>query len=135
MRRNLEQHASLARRLEHEPKLAMLEIPHAAVDESGRTARRAAGEIVALDERDTQSAQCGIASDSRAGDPTADDEYVEDFGAQGVEESRAVGAGGVSGGQIVRWGSDRRLSFFSSAWAGGRSWRMCTRRGSCTART
>ena len=77
MRRSLEQDPALAARFEHQMKKSVFEIPHAAVHEPRRPARRAAREIVALDERDRKSPQRGVARNSRAVDPAADDEDIE----------------------------------------------------------
>ena len=55
----------------------MLEVPHAAVDQTRRAARRAGGEVLPLDERDRESAARRITRDPRAGDPAADHEQIE----------------------------------------------------------
>ena len=55
----------------------MFEIAHAAVHKPGRPAGRSAGEVVAFDERDGESAEGGIARDTRSRDSAADDQEVE----------------------------------------------------------
>ena len=89
VRRGAEQRAPLAARLEHEAEVAVLEVAHAAVDEPRRAARGAAREVVALDERDAEAAERGVARDAGAGDPAADDEEVDVIAGEPVEDDRA----------------------------------------------
>ena len=85
----LQQPSALGARLEHEMNLSVLEVPNAAVDEPRRAARRSAGEIVLLHERDVQSAQRRLARDAASGDPAADHEQVELSGAERRESLAA----------------------------------------------
>jgi hypothetical protein len=77
------------------------------MDEARRPARRAAGEVVPLDERGAQAAKRGVACDAGARDSAADDEQVEDLVAECAEEGVAVGSRGVAGRRIVLWESWR----------------------------
>jgi len=85
VRRDLAQRPPLGRGLEDEPDLTLLEVAQAAVDQLGRAARGARGEISALDECGAQSAHRSIARDAGAGDATADHEHL-DLGARHLGE-------------------------------------------------
>ena len=77
MRRQSQQSASLATRLEHEVQVSVLEISHATVNEPRRPARRSTGEVTLLDERNRETAKSRIARDSAPGDTAPNDEHVE----------------------------------------------------------
>ena len=68
---------ALAQRLVDEADVAVLQVAQAAVHELGRLRRRAAGEVVALDQRGAQPAAGGVEGDAGAGDAAADDQHVE----------------------------------------------------------
>jgi hypothetical protein len=57
--------------------VAVLEVAHAAVHQPRRPARRAGGEVVALDERHAQPARRRVARHPGAGHAAADDEQIE----------------------------------------------------------
>jgi hypothetical protein len=85
VRRDAQQGAPLATRLEHEPEVSVLEVADPAVDEPRRARRRAARPVVALHERHPQPAQRRVARHAAPGDPTPDDEHVEPLGGQAGE--------------------------------------------------
>jgi hypothetical protein len=90
VRRNAQERASLAARLEHQMQMPMLEIAYAAMNESRRSARCAASEIVTLDERRAKTAQCRIPRNPRAVDATADDQHIERFSGEPLQPSRPM---------------------------------------------
>ena len=77
VRHQAAQGGAFDRSLAHESDLALLEVAHAAVDQFRGAARRARGEVAALDEPGPQAAHRGVAHDARAGDAAAHDEQVE----------------------------------------------------------
>ena len=77
VRRVAAQPLPLAQRLVHEAHVAVLQVAQAAVHELRALRRRAAGEVVPLDERGAQPAAGGIERHAGAGDPAADHEHVE----------------------------------------------------------
>ena len=81
---------ALAERLVHEADVAVLQVAQAAVDELRALRRRAAGEVVPLDERGAQPAAGGIEGHPGAGDAAADHEHVERLGAQLLQRRGAV---------------------------------------------
>ena len=80
----------LAQRLVHEPHVAVLQVAQAAVHQLRALRRRAAGEVVPLDERGAQAAAGGIERHAGAGDPAADHEHVERRRAQLLQRPGAV---------------------------------------------
>ena len=66
VRREPEQSPALGARLEHQMKVAVLEIADAAVHQPRRAARRTARKVVLLHERDAQPAQRRVAGDAAA---------------------------------------------------------------------
>src|SRR5258708_1031416 len=74
MGRDLEQHTALARGLEHETEIVLLEIADAAVDEPRGLRRRPAAEVALLDQRGAEAAQRRVAPDPRARDAAAEHE-------------------------------------------------------------
>ena len=56
VRRETQEPTSFAARLEYEMEIPVLEVPQPTMHESRRATRRAAGEVVFLDERNAQSA-------------------------------------------------------------------------------
>ena len=89
-----------------EPDLLLLQVAQAAVHELRRLRRRAAREVVPLDERGAQTPRRGVEGDAAAGDPAADDEDVELLATRG-DRARRCGRNRASG-QVTR-GSLRRL--------------------------
>src|SRR5881394_2673693 len=77
MWRESQQLSALGARLEDEMELTVLQIPNATVNQTRRSARRSAGEVILLDERDGEPAQRGVARDAAPSDAAADDEQVE----------------------------------------------------------
>ena len=75
----------LGERLADEAEVAEPQVAKPAVDELRRCARRARGEVVALDDRDVQPVPGGDLGDAGADDPAADDEKVEPPRAQTLE--------------------------------------------------
>ena len=71
------QPAPLVERLVHEPDVTVLQVPQPTVDQLRTLRRRAAGEVVALDQRHSQAAMRRVEGDAGAGDATADHEHVE----------------------------------------------------------
>jgi hypothetical protein len=82
MWREPKQMASLGAGLEDEVELSVLEIANAAVNQARGSARRAAREIVLLDERHGEAAQCCVARNAASRDAAADDEKVEPMARQ-----------------------------------------------------
>jgi hypothetical protein len=66
----------LAHRVDRRPDLQVAQVAQAAVDQLGRTAGGAAGEIAGLDEQRPQSEVGGLAQDSGAGDSATQDQQV-----------------------------------------------------------
>jgi len=93
-RQTAAQEIPLARRLEHEPDVTVLQIPNAAVDELRRAAARPGGEIALVDEGRTEAPKRRLARDARAVDAAANDDDVEGVGAE-TGKLRASGGGGV----------------------------------------
>ncbi len=83
-----QQPSTFGARLEHKVQVSVLEVSDAAVHQTRRTARRSARKIILLDERDRESAECGIARDSASRDSAADDQQVE--GAVGKRSERRM---------------------------------------------
>ena len=77
MWREPQQSASLRARLEHEVQVSVLEISHATMNQPRRAARRSAGEVAFLDERNRETTQSRIARDRAASDTAPDHEQVE----------------------------------------------------------
>ena len=71
------EHAPLVVGLPHEPHVAEAEVAQAAVDQLRRRARRRAGEVAPVDERDAHPVRARGLGDAGADDPPADDEQVE----------------------------------------------------------
>src|SRR5205807_8300010 len=88
--REAQQHAPFVTRLEHQTKIAVLEVPEAAVDQARRVRRRARTEVAFLHQGDTQAAQRRVARDAGAGDAPADDEDIHRRLAHGCEYARAI---------------------------------------------
>jgi hypothetical protein len=59
--------ASLVESLTHQVNLQLLEIANATVNELSRTRRSTLGEVLALEERNTVTARCGINSTTKTG--------------------------------------------------------------------
>src|SRR3990170_4067591 len=70
----VEENAPLAARLGYEMEVAVLEVAHAAVHEARRPARRAAREVLALDERHAQPPERRVPRAARARGAPAPDE-------------------------------------------------------------
>jgi hypothetical protein len=102
MRRDAQQDPPLAARLEHQRKLAMLQVAHAAVHQPRRPARGAAGEIVLLHECDAQPAERRITGHRGAGDPAPDDEHVEPLLGEGLQLGLPGGGGGAHRQKLER---------------------------------
>ena len=90
VRRVAAQPLALVERLVDEADVALLQVAQAAVDELGALRRRAAGEVVALDERRAQAPRGGVEGDAGAGDAAADDEHVERLGGEALEHRVAL---------------------------------------------
>ena len=85
-----QQALALVQRLVDEAHVAVLQVAQPAVDELGRLGRRARGEVVPLDQRGAQAAGRGVERHAGAGDAAADDEHVEDAGAEEGEVVVAI---------------------------------------------
>jgi len=109
VRRDPEQHTTLAARLEHEAELALFEVADPTVDEPRRNRRRPAAEVALVDDSRAKASQCRIAGDPGARDPAPDDENVDRFGGQRCE---CRGARAMGKGRLARRGSP--------AWPGSR---------------
>ncbi|CAA9221190.1 MAG: hypothetical protein AVDCRST_MAG20-585 [uncultured Acidimicrobiales bacterium] len=81
---------SLGERLVDEAELALLEVPQAPVHELRRLRRRAAREVVALDQAGPQPPGGGVDGHPSAGDATADDEHVEGLVGEASQGCRTV---------------------------------------------
>ena len=77
MRRNSQQYLALANRLPHEMELPVLEVADAAVHQARRATGSSAGKIVALDQRDLESAHRRIARHSATRNAAADHQHIE----------------------------------------------------------
>jgi hypothetical protein len=91
VRRDAHERSPFPARLEHEMQMAMLEVAHAAMHESRRPARRAASEIVTLDECGGESPKRGVTRDTRAGYPSTNDQHIEFVLAESREAAGARG--------------------------------------------
>ena len=78
----------LGQRLADEAEVPEAQVAEAAVHELRGGARRAGGEVVALDEGDAETVTGSQFGDPRADDPTPDDEQVEPLSAQALEGER-----------------------------------------------
>ncbi len=87
--RDAEEDAPLPVRFPHQPELALLEIPEAAMDQPARPGARAGGEITLLDEHGGKAPHRGVPGDPRPGDAATDDQQIERPGAQRVERRPA----------------------------------------------
>ena len=76
VRRGGEEKLALGQRLLHESKLVEFEIAQTAVNELGGRRRRAAREIVLLDETNRETPPRRVARNSAAIDPAANDEKI-----------------------------------------------------------
>jgi hypothetical protein len=76
VRRALEQHLALGKRLAHQRELVVLEVAQAAVNELGAARRGVLREIVFLAQHDPVAAASQVARDARAVDAAADHEHV-----------------------------------------------------------
>ena len=94
MGRIAHQPSSFTQRLVDQANVTVLQVAQAAVDHLRALRRRAAGEVVALDERGTQTACRGVERNADTRDPTSDDEHVERF---------AIGSAG--GSQCIEHGA------------------------------
>ena len=117
MRRVAAQPLALVERLVDEADVALLEVAQAAVDELGALRRRAAGEVVGLDEGRAQAPGGGVEGDAGAGDAAADDEHVERLGGQALEHRRPGRTGATDGSSagIDAECTERRRSVTESA--------------------
>ena len=88
VRRVAAQPLALVERLVDEADIALLEVAQPPVDELGALRRRAAGEVLGLDEGGAQAAGGGVEGDPDAGDAAADDEHVERLARQALEHRR-----------------------------------------------
>ena len=91
VRREREERAPLAARLEDEVQVAVLEVAHAAVHQPARARAGAARPVVALDERDPEPAHRRVARHPRPGDPAPHHEHVHARVAEGGERVGAPG--------------------------------------------
>ncbi len=67
----------LVERLVDQPHVTVLQVPQTTVDQLRTLRRRAAGEVVALDQRHPQAAMRRVEGDAGTGDASADHEHVE----------------------------------------------------------
>jgi hypothetical protein len=102
--RQVEQPPALEARLEDEIEVAVLEVAQPAVHESRRTARGAAREVVALDQRDRETAQGGVASDADPRDAATDHEDIESARGEGFDGAAALDERVGAGDDRVRHG-------------------------------
>src|SRR5213595_3264308 len=93
MRREALQALALAHRLEHQAYVPLLQVAEPAVNQLGRPARRAGGEVTALDERHPESAHGRVARDAGAVDAAAHHENVERLAAERGERVTSPGLG------------------------------------------
>ena len=77
VRRERDHQLALEQRLADEPEVEVLQVAQAAVDELGGAARRAGGEVRALDEGHAVATRGGVQRHAGARDPAADDDDVE----------------------------------------------------------
>ena len=89
VRRDGEQHATLAARLEHQPQPTGLEVAQAAVDQARRHRGSAAAEVAFVHQRRAKAAQRRIARHRGTGDATAHDEQVQWLRAHRVQRGGA----------------------------------------------
>src|SRR5439155_20796069 len=72
-----QQQPAFVQGLVDQPEVATFEVAQPAVDEFGRDAAGAGGEIALVDQSDAQTAQRGVKGDARPGDAAAEDEQVK----------------------------------------------------------
>ena len=87
--------AALLVRLADEADVAHLQVAQAAVDELRRGARRRAGEVAALDERDVEAVRGRRLGDPGADDPAADHQQVEPAAPRAARPRYAIHSGFV----------------------------------------
>jgi hypothetical protein len=90
----LREHPDLTQRLANERKMPQAEIPQAAVDQLGRAAGRAGGEVCPLDECNREPVPRPELGDACAEDPAADDEQVERLASEPLERCLPLGRDG-----------------------------------------
>ena len=83
MRIPLKQPLPLPQRLAHLPNVAVFEVAQASVNDASRTAGRACGEIVLLDQKRASSCPRTFASDGDSVDSAANHNHVETLVLQG----------------------------------------------------
>ena len=88
-RQALGEQAPLVQRFADQAEVEALQIAQAAVDELAGPAGRAGGEVALLDQRDREAAAGGVERDTAAGDASADDQHVEELGAEPLELATA----------------------------------------------
>ena len=103
MRRVLERSLPFGEPLVDQAKLALVEVAEPAVHELGAPRAGAGREVVALDQRGSETATGGVERDARAGDAATHHEHVEVGVAQPVQrvgalETRTIGPFGTPQG-------------------------------------
>ena len=83
VRRCAQQHLALGQPLGNQTELVVLEITQPPVDELRARRRCMRSEVVLFDQQDLQPAPCGVARDTGAVDPAADDGEVVGRGVWG----------------------------------------------------
>src|SRR5262249_35339623 len=78
-RSGLCQDRAFAKSFGDEGEVEMFQVPQPAVDEFGRAAGCACGEITLFDQRDTQATRRRVKRQTGSGYPAADDQNVENF--------------------------------------------------------
>ena len=79
VRRQLDHELALEQGLADQAEIEGLQVAQAAVDQLGRAAGGARGEVGLLDEGDAVAPRGGVEGDARPGDPATDDDDVEDL--------------------------------------------------------
>ena len=91
LRRDPRHRPPLADRLARAPDIQRLQIAQPPVNRAQMVERRAAAEVVPLDERDRQTSLRRVKRDRQPIDAAADDEHVEGAAGEGVEIARHAG--------------------------------------------
>ena len=101
---------ALCERLPDQAEAELLQVAEAAMDELGRAAARAHGQVVALDERCAQAARCRVQQGADTRDAATHDEHVEPVAAERIDGGcasceRPRGRGLAAHGSSISMGS------------------------------
>ena len=89
--RDADERRAFRERLPDQAEAELLQVAQAAMDELGRAAAGAHGQVVTLDERGAQTARCRVQQRADAGDAAAHDEHIEPVAVERLDGGCASG--------------------------------------------